>query len=115
MCACARQASAEVPENNGSLLSNTPESERTGERPDRCKITQEQTSLNLRGGGVRVGRWGGKSVQEREGRDGRREECRGRLEEVEKGARSEVSALDWRRSLRPAWTHSRCKFTSRAL
>lgn len=32
MCACARQASAEDPENNGSLLEDTPESERGGER-----------------------------------------------------------------------------------
>lgn len=32
VCACARQASAEDPENNGSLLEDTPESERGGER-----------------------------------------------------------------------------------
>lgn len=45
MCACARQASAEDPENNGSVLEDTPERERREVRgPDRREITQEQTS-----------------------------------------------------------------------
>ncbi len=43
--------------------------------PDRRKITQEQTSLNLRGAieGQREGREGHKKVQKHGGRDGGRE------------------------------------------
>lgn len=61
MCACARQASAEDLENNGSLLEDTPESERGGERARSQEDYTRADFIKPEGGkggtkGVRKGR-----------------------------------------------------------
>lgn len=66
MCACARQASAEDLENNGSLLEDTPESERGGERALSQEDYTRADFIKLEGG----------KGEMREGGEGEIKRCR---------------------------------------
>lgn len=97
MCACARQASAEDPENNGSLLEDTPESERGGER---ARSQEDYTRADfIKPEGGNGGKEGEikkkKKVQERGWEDGRGEEDREAKYQEEQGA-EESGNRGWR-------------------
>lgn len=96
MCACARQASAEDPENNGSLLEDTPESERGGERAQSQEDYTRADFIKLEGGQWRDG--GG------EGRERlKKKRCRN-VEGGMEGGRDMEGEIEGQNTRRSGWT-----------